>query len=294
MVGHAVVLSRKNIVAALQCPAPLTLSSQWIATIHLLYQRKYLYFPLRQYNLMVECLLGVQKTVLLIFFLTAYPVGKGRRHSKNTSEEESEAHSEEDNSEPDNSEPEVIMNSKHKRSTGRELDKKNTAKDVKADPDGPSTSTTNAFDDDDDDITEVKPDVNEESRTEKEMNGIRLGSRNLRSGVEFKDPTADDKEEEWYDKFLTEEDSANVELGSKIVLLLEILADAAALEEKVLVFSHSLISLDVIEMALGGGEIGGNTEDWCRGCDYFRMDGSTNAQMRKRWADIFNDEENKA
>ena len=116
----------------------------------------------------------------------------------------------------------------------------------------------------------------------------------LRSGQEFKDPTVVVEEEEWYDKFLTEEDENNVELGSKIVLLLEVLADAAALEEKVLVFSHSLISLDVIEMALGGGEIGGNSEDWCRGCDYFRMDGSTSVQMRKRWADIFNDEENKA
>ena len=127
-------------------------------------------------------------------------------------------------------------------------------------------------------------------------------SSTLRSGFQFKEATEIDKaqeeevvvEREWYDQFLTEEDETNVELGSKIVLLLEILADAAALEEKVIVFSHSLISLDVIEMALGGGEIGGNAEDWCRGCDYFRMDGSTTAQMRKRWADIFNDEENKA
>ena len=101
-------------------------------------------------------------------------------------------------------------------------------------------------------------------------------------------------EEEWYDKFLTEEDETNIEIGSKIVLLLEILADASALEEKVLVFSHSLVSLDLIEKALGGGQIGGNKVDWCRGCDYFRMDGSTSAQMRKRWADIFNEEENKA
>lgn len=219
-----------------------------------------------------------------------YPVGKARRHSKNsTEEEESEADSEEDKSEP-----KVLNNSKHKRRTGKELDKKNAAKNVKTDPDGPSTSTTNAVDDVDDDIVEVKPVVNEESIADTEINGVKMVSRTLRSGMAFKDPTPDHKEVEWYDKFLTEEDSANVELGSKIVLLLEILADAAALEEKVLVFSHSLISLDVIEMALGGGEIGGNTEDWCRGCDYFRMDGSTSAQMRKRWADIFNDEENKA
>ena len=147
------------------------------------------------------------------------------------------------------------------------------------------------MDDDDDDIAEVKPVVN--GKTVDEKNGVSTGNRQLRSGNEINEPSSV-TEEEWYDKFLTEDDENNIELGSKIVLLLEILADAAALDEKVLVFSHSLISLDVIEMALGGGEIGGNSEDWCRGCDYFRMDGSTSAQMRKRWADIFNDEENKS
>lgn len=164
--------------------------------------------------------------------------------------------------------------------------------DVKPDPDGPSTSKVVVLDNSDDDIAEVKPDVN--GKAVKEKDGVTMVPSMLRSGQEFKDPTQIIEEQEWYDQFLTEEDESNVELGSKIVLLLEILADAAALEEKVLVFSHSLISLDVIEMALGGGAIGGNAEDWCRGCDYFRMDGSTSAQMRKRWADIFNDEENKA
>lgn len=138
---------------------------------------------------------------------------------------------------------------------------------------------------------EVKP-VDTDKAVE-EKNGASVSNRQLRSGNEVTEVT-EVAEEEWYDKFLTDEDENNIELGSKIVLLLEILADAGALEEKVLVFSHSLISLDVIEMALGGGEIGGNSEDWCRGCDYFRMDGSTSAQMRKRWADIFNDEENKS
>ena len=31
---------------------------------------------------------------------------------------------------------------------------------------------------------------------------------------------------------------------------------------------------------------------WTQGSDYFRMDGSTNPHMRKRWAEIFNDPEN--
>lgn len=116
-----------------------------------------------------------------------------------------------------------------------------------------------------------------------------------RSGADFKGGVADvvvEEEKEWYDEFLTEEDESNIELSGKLVLLLEILADAEAVGEKVLVFSQSLVSLDLIEKALGGGKVNGDRENWCRGCDYFRMDGSTSAHLRQRWADIFNDPDN--
>ena len=234
-------------------------------------------------------------------FVNFESLGKrGKRRSKSTSDE----------SEDEKSETEITK-TKSKQNTRKQSVKSSV--DVKVDPDEPSTSKVVVLDNSDDDIMEVKPNVNEKVTKEgnnvtkegnnvtkegnnvtKEGNNVTMVSSTLRSGQEFKDPTEMVEEQEWYDQFLTQEDESNIELGSKIVLLLEILADAAALEEKVLVFSHSLISLDVIEMALGGGEIGGNAEDWCRGCDYFRMDGSTSAQMRKRWADIFNDGENKA
>ena len=116
-----------------------------------------------------------------------------------------------------------------------------------------------------------------------------------RSGTSFKDDPSDVEtveEKEWYDEFLQEEDEYNVELSGKLVLLMEILADAEAVGDKVLVFSQSLVTLDLIEKVLGGGEIGGDRENWCRGCDYFRMDGSTSAALRQRWADSFNDKDN--
>lgn len=112
-----------------------------------------------------------------------------------------------------------------------------------------------------------------------------------RSGAAFKEDV--EPEKEWYDEFLTEADEFNVQLSGKLFLLMEILADAEAVGDKVLVFSQSLVTLDLIEKVLGGGDIGGDRENWCRGCDYFRMDGSTSAAMRQRWADIFNDEDNK-
>ena len=116
-----------------------------------------------------------------------------------------------------------------------------------------------------------------------------------RSGADFKggiEEVTIEEEKEWYDEFLSDDDESNIELSGKLVLLLEILADAEAVGEKVLVFSQSLVSLDLIEKALGGGEVNGDRENWCRGCDYFRMDGSTSAHLRQRWADIFNDTDN--
>lgn len=127
------------------------------------------------------------------------------------------------------------------------------------------------------------------SKDNSETNGSVYGS--TRSGTTFKDGS--DVEKEWYDEFMQEDDEYNVELSGKLVLLMEVLADAEAVHDKVLVFSQSLVTLDLIEKMLGGGEIGGDRENWCRGCDYFRMDGSTSVNMRQRWADIFNDEDNK-
>ncbi len=123
------------------------------------------------------------------------------------------------------------------------------------------------------------------------------GMGNTRSGTQFKEaafPTDDiaDEEKEWYDHFLEDGDDDNVELSGKLVLLMEVLANAEVVGDKVLVFSQSLVSLDLIEKVLGGGRIGGNDVNWFKGVDYFRLDGSTPAKTRQRYSDIFNDPNN--
>ena len=113
-----------------------------------------------------------------------------------------------------------------------------------------------------------------------------------RSGTSFKEfvqPVEEVEEKEWYDDFIEDGDDTNVELSGKLVLLLEILANAEIVGDKVLVFSQSLSSLDLIERTLGGGRIGGDTMSWCKGVDYFRLDGSTAAKSRQRYTEIFND-----
>ncbi|XP_066504540.1 transcriptional regulator ATRX isoform X2 [Hoplias malabaricus] len=106
---------------------------------------------------------------------------------------------------------------------------------------------------------------------------------------------------EWYKEFVTEADAEILDHSGKMVLLFEILRMAEEVEEKVLVFSQSLISLDLIEDFL---ELAGRAKEegkespykgdgkWFRNIDYYRLDGSTNATTRKKWAEEFNDTSN--
>eukprot|EP00794_Sanderia_malayensis_P007264 gene7264-8075_t len=121
------------------------------------------------------------------------------------------------------------------------------------------------------------------------------GMGNTRSGAQFKGEQEGEEiidDQEWYDEFLKDEDETDIELSGKLVLLLEVLANADIVGDKVLVFSQSLVSLDLIERVLGGGTIGGNAVNWFKGVDYFRLDGSTPAKARQRYSDIFNDPDN--
>uniref|UniRef100_A0A452UW95 Transcriptional regulator ATRX n=1 Tax=Ursus maritimus TaxID=29073 RepID=A0A452UW95_URSMA len=108
---------------------------------------------------------------------------------------------------------------------------------------------------------------------------------------------------DWYKDFVTDADAEVLEHSGKMVLLFEILRMAEEIGDKVLVFSQSLISLDLIDnfLELASRE---KTEDkdkpliykgegkWLRNIDYYRLDGSTTAQSRKKWAEEFNDENN--
>uniref|UniRef100_A0A8K9VFC3 DNA helicase n=1 Tax=Oncorhynchus mykiss TaxID=8022 RepID=A0A8K9VFC3_ONCMY len=102
---------------------------------------------------------------------------------------------------------------------------------------------------------------------------------------------------DWHKEFVTEADSEILEHSGKMVLLFEILRMAEEVEDKV----QSLISLDLIEDFL---ELSGRAKEeekqspykgegkWFRNIDYYRLDGSTNALNRKKWAEEFNDTSN--
>jgi len=93
----------------------------------------------------------------------------------------------------------------------------------------------------------------------------------------------------------------DIHFGNKMVLLMDILKECALIGDKVLVFSQSLLSLDLIEEFLArvneaheSSNSSGNSsmteylDSWLPGKDYYRMDGSTAPDTRKVWCKYFN------
>uniref|UniRef100_A0A669BJ85 DNA helicase n=1 Tax=Oreochromis niloticus TaxID=8128 RepID=A0A669BJ85_ORENI len=113
--------------------------------------------------------------------------------------------------------------------------------------------------------------------------------------IRLKPPSPDER---WYKDLLSERDAKILEHSGKMVLLFEILRMAEELEDKVIVFSQSLISLDLIEDFLADSHRARDpsafkgTGSWVKNVDYYRFDGSTSATLRKKWADEFNNPEN--
>ncbi|XP_061103847.1 transcriptional regulator ATRX-like [Conger conger] len=105
---------------------------------------------------------------------------------------------------------------------------------------------------------------------------------------------------DWFKNFVTKRDATVLEHSGKLVLLFEILHMAEEIGDKVLVFSQSLITLDLIEDFLklancakkeGKPSPYKGEGKWIRNVDYYRLDGSTNALTRKKWAEAFNNTE---
>uniref|UniRef100_A0A8C4EBE4 DNA helicase n=1 Tax=Dicentrarchus labrax TaxID=13489 RepID=A0A8C4EBE4_DICLA len=154
-------------------------------------------------------------------------------------------------------------------------------------------------DDSDSDDVEVIKEWNSSSRGRNGEGRTRpepVEERKFPAGSAPGSPTPD-----WHKEFVTEADAEILEHSAKIFLLFEILRMAEEVDDKVLVFSQSLISLDLIEdflelscRAKDEGKISPYKGEgkWFRNIDYYRLDGSTNATTRKKWAEEFNDTSN--
>ncbi|KAH9373604.1 hypothetical protein HPB48_014799 [Haemaphysalis longicornis] len=115
---------------------------------------------------------------------------------------------------------------------------------------------------------------------------------------------------EWWDQYVSEEDIEKLQMSGKMTLLYNILQECDAIGDKVLLFSQSLLTLDMVEKMLEECDERAQAVDpetalvdpldpfrdchnsWVPGFDYFRMDGSTNVDLRTRWIEMFNDPAN--
>lgn len=123
----------------------------------------------------------------------------------------------------------------------------------------------------------------------------------FKSGDSEKPPTK--QTSEWWRAICPEEELDNIQCSAKLMLLFSIIADCSDRGEKLLVFSQSLLTLNVIEHFLSmitentrqpnpTAKLGDFTGKWKKGIDYFRLDGSTNIQTRTLYCTTFNDENN--
>lgn len=128
----------------------------------------------------------------------------------------------------------------------------------------------------------------------------------LHLSVNDPEPNEAVKEEnptEWWMSMCPKEELNTLEHSGKLMLLFSILAECEAIGDKLLVFSQSLFSLDVIEHFLSmvdentripnpSAKLGGFNGTWTQGLDYFRLDGSTPIETRNIACNRFNKEDN--
>ncbi|BFZ24319.1 hypothetical protein BsWGS_27358 [Bradybaena similaris] len=152
----------------------------------------------------------------------------------------------------------------------------------------------------------ARRDAGEDSDPEEVIAEWKSKSRKEVMEVEEQDKTVT---RDWWAPYVSEDDQLKLELSNKLFLLFEILRMCEEIGDKVLIFSQSILSLNIIESFLEvidakfQKECENLTEEerekqglfgrsWTKNLDYYRMDGSTSAQQRQAWASSFNDMEN--
>lgn len=112
-----------------------------------------------------------------------------------------------------------------------------------------------------------------------------------------------DNPTEWWMEMVPETELDNLAISGKLTLLFSILEECEAIGDKLLVFSQSIFSLDVIEHFLSladadaqsdekNPQLQGFSGSWSMGLDYFRLDGSTTIENRNLACKAFNREDN--
>ncbi|KAL8544535.1 hypothetical protein ACS0TY_004925 [Phlomoides rotata] len=100
--------------------------------------------------------------------------------------------------------------------------------------------------------------------------------------------------EDWWRDLLMENSYKEVDQGGKMVLLIDILTMCANIGDKALVFSQSILTLDLIEYYLSKlPRPRKNGKCWKKGKDWYRLDGRTESSERQKLVERFNEPSNR-
>ncbi|KAK3512772.1 hypothetical protein QTP70_025117 [Hemibagrus guttatus] len=101
---------------------------------------------------------------------------------------------------------------------------------------------------------------------------------------------------EWAKDIMSGYQTGVLENSAKMVLLFHLIEESVSRGDKILVFSQSLSTLSVIESFLAVRvmpiKMDNQKQNWLRGINYYRLDGSTSASERERLINQFNDPAN--
>ncbi|CAH1170394.1 unnamed protein product [Phaedon cochleariae] len=114
------------------------------------------------------------------------------------------------------------------------------------------------------------------------MNPLALRESKEDSGIPY----------DWAIELLKDYKPGYIENGAKMEILFCIIRESIALGDRLLVFSQSLITLDLIEQFLQSSQVPGETFNWAKNASYYRLDGSTSALEREKLINEFNSNPN--
>lgn len=111
---------------------------------------------------------------------------------------------------------------------------------------------------------------------------------------DLEDPIPEEEEEKeeqhWYSETVPPECEFDLTLSGKMVVFEQILQQCEEKGDKLIVFSQSLMSLDLIEKFLNNSVL--SDQSWKKDVDYFRIDGSIDVVKRSKDCQAFNDTAN--
>ncbi|CAE1328762.1 RAD54L2 [Acanthosepion pharaonis] len=126
---------------------------------------------------------------------------------------------------------------------------------------------------------------------------VSTGTNSCSQGVQANvqtDKRSDVLSLDWVSEVMKEYTPGLLENGGKMVLLFSLIEESLKIGDKLLVFSQSLTTLNVIEDFLSKTAVPrpDMKEKWCKNRNYFRLDGSTSAAEREKLINQFNDPDN--